>query len=43
MRWTDEVERNVKLVEDWKPPFDLADMPRLTFEVYSAEDTQPPD
>lgn len=40
MRWPDEVEQNVRLVEGWEPPADLAAMPRLTFEVYKAEDTR---
>ena len=40
VRWPEEVEQNIKLVEGWKPPIDFATMPRLTFEVYKAEDTQ---
>jgi aryl-alcohol dehydrogenase-like predicted oxidoreductase len=40
MRWPTEVEQNVKLVEAWTPPIDFATMPRLTFEVYKAEDAQ---
>lgn len=39
MRWPKEVARNVGLVEGWTPPVDLAAMPRLTFEVYRAEDS----
>ena len=38
MRWPEEVEQNARLVEGWKPPIDFATMPRLTFEVYKAED-----
>ena len=38
MRWPEEVERNVELVNEWEPPIDFATMPRLTFEVYRAED-----
>jgi hypothetical protein len=38
MRWPEEVARNVALVKDWNPPIDFAAMPRLTFEVYKAED-----
>jgi aryl-alcohol dehydrogenase-like predicted oxidoreductase len=38
VRWPEEVEKNVRLVEGWKPPIDFATMPRLTFEVYKAED-----
>ncbi len=37
-RWAEEVGRNVALVEDWEPPVDFATMPRLTFEVYNADD-----
>lgn len=38
MRWPEEVEQNVSLIEGWTPPADFAAMPRLTFEVYKAED-----
>ena len=40
MRWPHEVEQNVRLLEGWEPPVDFASMPRLTFEVYNAEDAQ---
>ena len=40
MRFPHEVEQNVKLVEGFTPPMDFAAMPRLTFEVYKAEDAQ---
>jgi aryl-alcohol dehydrogenase-like predicted oxidoreductase len=40
VRWPEEVEQNIKLVEGWQPPIDFATMPRLTFEVYKAEDAQ---
>jgi len=40
MRWPAEVEQNVQLVEGFTPPIDFATMPRLTFEVYKAEDAQ---
>jgi aryl-alcohol dehydrogenase-like predicted oxidoreductase len=40
MRWPEEVEQNVRLLDDWQPPIDFATMPRLTFEVYKAEDAQ---
>ena len=40
MRWPHEVERNVRLLEEWEPTVDFATMPRLTFEVYKAEDAQ---
>jgi aryl-alcohol dehydrogenase-like predicted oxidoreductase len=39
-RWPHEVEENLKIARDWKPPVDFATMPRLTFEVYKAEDAQ---
>jgi aryl-alcohol dehydrogenase-like predicted oxidoreductase len=39
-RWPYEVEENLKIARDWKPPVDFATMPRLTFEVYKAEDAQ---
>jgi aryl-alcohol dehydrogenase-like predicted oxidoreductase len=38
MRWPSEVEENVRLVEGFVPPADFATMPRLTFEVYKAQD-----
>jgi aryl-alcohol dehydrogenase-like predicted oxidoreductase len=38
MRWPEEVRRNVELVETWHAPVDLAASPRLTREVYEAED-----
>lgn len=41
MRWPEEVDRNVELLENWEPPTDFAAMPRLTFEVYKADDEQP--
>ena len=40
MRWPHEVEQNARLLEGWEPPVDFATMPRLTFEVYNAEDAQ---
>jgi hypothetical protein len=40
MRWPKEVETNVKLISGWTPPTDFARMPRLTFEVYKAEDAE---
>jgi len=38
MRWPEEVTHNVALVQGWQPPVDFAAIPRLTFEVYRAED-----
>jgi aryl-alcohol dehydrogenase-like predicted oxidoreductase len=40
MRWPEEVERNVRLVENWTPPIDFAALPRLTVDVYKAEDAE---
>jgi len=37
-RWPHEVEDNLRMVDGWAPPVDFATMPRLTFEVYKAED-----
>ncbi|MEY4099187.1 MAG: hypothetical protein RL300_358 [Pseudomonadota bacterium] len=37
-RWPHEVEDNLRMIEGWEPPIDFATMPRLTFEVYKAED-----
>jgi len=41
MRWPSEVDRNVQLLGNWEPAADLASMPRLTFEVYKADDRDP--
>jgi aryl-alcohol dehydrogenase-like predicted oxidoreductase len=38
MRWPEEVDRNVAIAANWKPPVDFATLPRLTFEVYRVED-----
>jgi aryl-alcohol dehydrogenase-like predicted oxidoreductase len=40
MRWPHEVEENIKLIENWEPSVDFADMPRVTFGVYKADDEQ---
>jgi aryl-alcohol dehydrogenase-like predicted oxidoreductase len=40
MRWPGEVDRNVRLLENWTPPADFAAMPRLTFEVYQRQDEE---
>lgn len=40
MRWPSEVKQNVALVEGFEPPVDFATMPRLTSEVYKAEDAR---
>lgn len=38
MRWPSEVDWNVDFVETFEPTFDLADLPRMTADVYSAQD-----
>lgn len=38
MRWPDEVAKNVALAESFQAPFDMADLPRLTAEVYRTDD-----
>lgn len=40
MRWPDEVDRNASLVENFVPPTDIADLPRLTAGIYRAEDSE---
>jgi aryl-alcohol dehydrogenase-like predicted oxidoreductase len=40
MRWPHEVEQNIKLITNWEPTVDFADLPRVTFGVYQAEDAQ---
>ena len=38
MRWPHEVEKNVKVAESFKPQFDMAELPRMTAEIYRTED-----
>lgn len=38
-RWPEEVMANIRTARDWVPPYDFADVPRLTFKVYEAEDS----
>lgn len=40
MRWPEEVEHNVALVESFQPEADLAGLPRLTAAVYRAQDEE---
>jgi aryl-alcohol dehydrogenase-like predicted oxidoreductase len=40
MRWPEEVEKNVRLVEEFEPPLDVAALPRLTAGIYKAEDAE---
>ncbi|WP_323032433.1 aldo/keto reductase [Paracoccus sp. (in: a-proteobacteria)] len=39
-RWPNEVLENIRIAKNWTPPFDFAEVPRLTFKVYEAEDTK---
>jgi len=36
-RWPHEVEENLQIAENWTAPIDFATMPRLTSEVFKAE------
>ncbi len=38
MRWPHEVDHNVALVENFRPPIDFAELPRMTADVYKAKD-----
>jgi predicted aldo/keto reductase-like oxidoreductase len=40
MRWPHEVDLNVELVENFQPAFDFAHLPRMTADVYRAQDTE---
>jgi predicted aldo/keto reductase-like oxidoreductase len=40
MRWPDEVDRNVDLVEGFSPSTDFADLPRLTAGIYRVQDEE---
>lgn len=40
MRWPSEVDRNVDLVNGYEPSLDVAVLPRMTADVYSAQDTE---
>ncbi|MDR6623507.1 aldo/keto reductase [Sinomonas atrocyanea] len=42
MRWPQEVRENVRIVEGFQPKADFAEMPRVTFGVYKAEDEGAP-
>jgi len=42
MRSPEEIDRNVAIAESFVPPFDMAQLPRLTGEVYKAEDSAQP-
>lgn len=38
MRWPEEVARNVALASSFRPPFDMADLPRGTAAIYATDD-----
>jgi len=38
MRWPWEVEKNVALAETFEPVFDMAQLPRMTAEIYRTDD-----
>jgi aryl-alcohol dehydrogenase-like predicted oxidoreductase len=38
MRWPEEVARNAELAESFRPPFDMAKLPRRTKDIYRTED-----
>jgi hypothetical protein len=40
MRWPEEVEKNVRLVEEFEPPLDVAALPRLMAGIYEVEDAE---
>jgi aryl-alcohol dehydrogenase-like predicted oxidoreductase len=40
MRWPDEVEKNVRLAEEFEPLLDVAALPRLTAGIYEVEDAE---
>lgn len=40
MRWPDEVDRNVQFLEAFEPRLDVSAVPRLTADIYGAEDAE---
>lgn len=38
MRWPDEVAKNVALASSFEPPFEMADLPRMTAHIYQTQD-----
>jgi len=42
MRWPHEVHRNVALAQSFRPPFDLANLPRGTADIYRTDDEMHP-
>ncbi len=43
MRWPEEVEKNVALIENFKPPLDVSQLPRLTAGIYKTQDAEATD
>ena len=37
-RWPEEVERNVRFLEEFTPEFDIAELPRFTGKIYESDD-----
>lgn len=40
MRWPHEVDLNIELVDNFRPDYDLAELPRMTAQVYQADDAE---
>jgi hypothetical protein len=40
MRWSEEVEKNVRLIEGFRPPLDVSKLPRMTAGIYRAQDAE---
>lgn len=38
MRWPEEVEKNIKLLDSFEAPLDISQLPRLTAGIYKAQD-----
>lgn len=38
MRWPEEVAKNVAIAASFQPPFDMAELPRMTAHIYQTED-----
>ena len=39
-RWPKEALEAIRVAREWEPPYDFADVPRLTFKVYETEEKQ---
>jgi predicted aldo/keto reductase-like oxidoreductase len=40
MRWSEEVEKNVRLLDSFEAPLDISQLPRLTAGIYKAQDDE---